>query len=396
MTRTEDRLTDALGASAEFVTRESLRRLIPPAIERSRPGARVWLAASAAAAAVLLVVGGSVAIGTRPSGTGPRSASAEPSYRVEVEQGKDLVVRSTATGKVTDSLSPALGAKGFSGTTVAKASQAPVFAVAYVASGNWTDIDKFVLSKTGHIVDVGRVAKIQQFVNVSLAMSPDGSKIALEGAPVQGPTSGQQVIEVFDRLTGSHSIWAAGTTGGQSQLGIASLSWQATGRSLIYLADRCVSGGFSMLNAVCPGQTGAGPVKGPYLMRLPVAGKQGLLPGGKIDGKRLRTLDLTRGVRAFQAIADPADAGRVFLVEQTHDRVIVDKINARGNSALERIFRSKAEPVLNQGLTASFSADGSGSYFLVNVNKGTFYGWVHAGTFHQLDAARVDWQAGAW
>lgn len=100
MTRTEDWLTDALGARAEFVRQHSLRELVPPGLVRSRPEGRVWLGALATAAAVLLVVGGAAAIRNRTSDAGPKSATSAtpPKYRVEVEEDSNVVARSTATG----------------------------------------------------------------------------------------------------------------------------------------------------------------------------------------------------------------------------------------------------------------------------------------------------------
>jgi len=391
MTRTEDRLTDALEARADFVSQETLRTLVRPGFERSRPGGRVWLAASAASVAVLVVVAGAAAIGPRTLGTDPASASAVPRYRVEVNKFKDLEVRSVATGKVTDTLSAALGAKRLYGTTVASASRASAFAVAYVTSGYRFDIDEFGLTKAGHISHLGEVGKVGEFVNVSLAMSPDGSKIAFAGLSAQGSTADHEVIEVFDLLTGSRSIW----TSGSSRLAIAALSWQATGRSLIYQGDWCKPYNSAILNGYCVGAWGK-PAKAPFIKRLPVVGNRGLLPGGKIGGKLLRTFGSIGKAQSLKAIADPADSRAVLFLEQINGRVLIYKVSAQGKFDPRLLFRSKAESVLRQGESASFYADGSGSYLLVNVNKGALYGWVHAGKFHQLGAKKVDWQAGAW
>src|SRR5579863_3056193 len=122
MTSTEDRLTDALRASADFVSQESLRQLVSPEIERARPVGRIWLAALVPAAAVLLVVGGVAAIGNRSPAPRPRPASAPavlPRYLVEVGDDHDVVVRSTATGKITSSFTGATGATELTATVVA-------------------------------------------------------------------------------------------------------------------------------------------------------------------------------------------------------------------------------------------------------------------------------------
>jgi len=65
MTRTENRLTDALSAAARAIPQESLRPLITPPARR-RP---VWLAPVAAALGIVLVVGLALAAGTWLSGS---------------------------------------------------------------------------------------------------------------------------------------------------------------------------------------------------------------------------------------------------------------------------------------------------------------------------------------
>jgi len=116
MTSTEDRLADALRARTEFVSQESLRELVPPAFESSRPTGRVWLGALAAAAAVLVIVGGAIVIRNRTPDAGSRSAITLPKYRVEVDEDSDVVVRSTATGKIISRLSDTVGVDELSAT----------------------------------------------------------------------------------------------------------------------------------------------------------------------------------------------------------------------------------------------------------------------------------------
>ncbi len=75
MTRTEERLADALGAAASRLREETLRPLsIPP--RRGRRSAR-WLAPIAATASVLLVIGVVVSLAGRfPGPGGPHRAAA--------------------------------------------------------------------------------------------------------------------------------------------------------------------------------------------------------------------------------------------------------------------------------------------------------------------------------
>ncbi len=75
MTRTEDRLTDALTAAARAVPQETLRPLIAPPARRRQPA---WLAPAAAALGIVLVVGVALAVGSRVgrSGAGFSAAAA--------------------------------------------------------------------------------------------------------------------------------------------------------------------------------------------------------------------------------------------------------------------------------------------------------------------------------
>ena len=111
MTRTEDRLADALGVAADAVRADTLRPLVAPSPRRARPA---WLAPAAAAASIV-VLAGLVATGTAVFGTGagkraapppvPAAArAAVPRYYVEADLDRRITVRSTATSRVTSTL----------------------------------------------------------------------------------------------------------------------------------------------------------------------------------------------------------------------------------------------------------------------------------------------------
>ena len=65
MTRTEDRLTDALTAAARAIPEDTLRPLVAPPT-RQRPA---WITPLAAALGIVLVIGLALAAGTRLSGS---------------------------------------------------------------------------------------------------------------------------------------------------------------------------------------------------------------------------------------------------------------------------------------------------------------------------------------
>ena len=101
MTRTEERLTDALGAAARAVRDDTLPPLQFSERERRRPA---WVAPVAAAASLLLVVGLAMAVSGHLHRSERRAppAAAPPRYYVgQHVNGGRPVVRSTATGAVT-------------------------------------------------------------------------------------------------------------------------------------------------------------------------------------------------------------------------------------------------------------------------------------------------------
>ena len=120
MTRTEERLRDALSASAGRVRDNRLRPL--PALE-SEPRRSVlrkhmgWLGPAAAALSVLLIVGLAVTVTGRshqgrPSVSYPALPAGFPKYFAQIAQipnpaGLGVVIRSTSTGaEVTTALTP--------------------------------------------------------------------------------------------------------------------------------------------------------------------------------------------------------------------------------------------------------------------------------------------------
>jgi hypothetical protein len=105
VTRTEERLADALDAAARGLREDALRPLVMP--ER-RPHRPAWLAPLAAAAALLVVIGLAVAVARQTPGAGHRGGqlpgvpTAPHAYYVQDDLNQDRpVVRSTATGAVT-------------------------------------------------------------------------------------------------------------------------------------------------------------------------------------------------------------------------------------------------------------------------------------------------------
>jgi hypothetical protein len=254
MTRTENRLTDALSAAARAVPGETLRPLITPPARR-RP---VWLAPVAAALGIALVVGLALAAGTWLSGSrssgGPAGGQAPVPryYLVESLEGGAPVVRSTATGKITATV-PVPRKANVSVVDILAAARGGVFFVAAAAPGTpGQRLYRFSLTRSGQVtrfaVVPGGVLGNRNRTPDAMAVSPDGSRVAVSfaytyagpgcGGPGERPCPAPRpdYIGIIDAGTGTRSVWRGGTG---PVFSVASLSWTADGRQLVYLGQSC-------------------------------------------------------------------------------------------------------------------------------------------------------------
>jgi hypothetical protein len=149
MTRTEERLTDALTAAVSGLHEDTLRPLAAPA-RRDRRWTR-WLAPAAAAAAVTLVVSlAAVLTGRSPALPGPAAGtSGVPRYYADMDFHGMAVVRATATGAVTASIPVPRLADAPDGNITAAANG--MFFVAAFASQSQERIYRFEVTSTGQV-----------------------------------------------------------------------------------------------------------------------------------------------------------------------------------------------------------------------------------------------------
>jgi hypothetical protein len=251
MTRTEDRLADALAAAVSGLREDTLRPLTAPARRRRRPA---WAAPVAAAASLLLVVGLGVAVAGRLAGTGDKSgpsATAAAPHRYYVEAGLqgNVVVRSTATGAVTATvLDPQPNNSGQA--VVAATSNGTFFVAGDKHETGQEQIYRFRLTGSGKVSGFspvpGGVLRPGQLAD-ALAASPDGSQLAVGVSfYVVHPKSGKgyppepaDQIFVFNTATGAKSVWRGGMRALGSGFGVASLSWTGDGHELVVLGQWC-------------------------------------------------------------------------------------------------------------------------------------------------------------
>jgi hypothetical protein len=259
MTRTEERLVDALGAVGRGVREETLPPL-PARGPAPRPGRwgrwGRWLAPLAAAAGVVLVV---VVVSSVHlfSGPGrPDHAIAPPRYYAAVQPG-GIVIRATATGAVTGripNVPPGHGSFGRYAMSVAAADGGNGFFAAFSGTAA-SHVDKtwvysFRLTSAGRVTGLA-VVRGGVFSGLlagnSMAVSPDGSKVAVALHPPLIPSQGAKPAEigVLDLATGTRTVWAGGLRNrGGLPATIPNVSWASDGRSLVFVSLWCNTGAF--------------------------------------------------------------------------------------------------------------------------------------------------------
>lgn len=405
MTATEDRLTDALHAAARSVTAPTLRPLADHPAPRHvsadpRRPRRRWLAAAASASAVALIAGLAVAVSGRLHASPARPASgALPRFYAEVGQGGPLVVRATATGRVTAHV-PDPQPPGGEFWAVTTAGDLNFFAE-YVTPPGAATIYRFQVTAAGQVTGLAPVpgGRLSGAVALTMAASPRGSQLALAVEPVSGGRAHRpERIVVLSTQTGARTTWAGGEAPhGQNPhtVTILQLSWTADGRELAYLGRWACQQPPASTHGVCGN---AGPLGGYEEVRTldPAA------PGGRLDSGRL----LQRAPVGYLSAAAIGPDGRTLTdVEE------VTQIPGQGSPDwhLFRIIKvdartGRAGRVLGQlrtrgrGFVDDFVPGPSGRNLIVlngtSPGAGAFNGWISRGRPHRLGpaASGVTWE----
>jgi hypothetical protein len=407
MTRTEDRLTDALTAAARAVPEDTLRPLVAPPARRRRPA---WITPLAAALGIVLVIGLALAAGTRLSGSrspgGPAGAQAPVPryYVVEGDQGGSPVVRSTGTGKVTATV-PVPKAANVGVFDVLASTRGGVFFVAAAAPGTEGQrLYRFRLTSSGQVsgftpVPGGAIGR-HYWAADALAVSPDGSRVAVSvgytwtGSSTTCGGAGQQAcpldtpqpdyIEVIDLKTGARSVWRGGNGAAYS---VASLSWTTRGQ-LVYLGQTCGDQKLSsetctnhgrtavvraLNSAAGGGRLGSGPVLLRQSARFPYIAQALISP----DGRTITAVVLTGRMTTSGNETDliPPNLSVIQLSRAT------GQLHVLYQRYLGNIFGSTSAPDVLQ-----LSQDAAGQHWMLNGGvcrnrcpAGGFNGWLRGG-----------------
>ena len=386
MTRTEDRLTDALGAVAERIPDDSL----PPLSASRRPAAlrweraARWLVPVAVAAAVLAVIAGVALVVPGIGSAGPfadlGTRSSPPPYYVSVDWNDRIIVHSTTTGAITDTVPARWDSGDYVGAAVAATRSGRTF---IVAVNDWSTVQtrllRFTLTSAGQVTGLSAPRiRVPGLTRVSAAISPDGSEVALAGVPdadnASQESTGPPKVLLVSLKTGHVRSWTLPARSGGAYL-IQDPSWSADGRALYFLADYCRGGRGGAdpnANAVCSYNW---PVGREWM--IPVPG------GGAALGRARSTAKLPAGTS--QAL--PVPGNELVAFSASNQNIVVGRYTMSGR-LIRVLYQSRPRPELG---SANLSTDASGRYVIVNEDRSTVFGWVSGGRIHDLSTR---WQFG--
>jgi hypothetical protein len=407
MTRTEERLADALGAVAAAVPEETLRPLVAPPPPRPRP---VWLAPAAAAASVVVLAGlvtAAVAVAGsgagKPAGPPPVPAAAlaaVPRYYAEADLDQRITVRSTATSKVTATL-PIRGPLPAGLGAVAAAGHGLFFAAGVAPHSRIEQLYRFRVTAAGKVTGLtpvpgGRLSARQRVDG--LAAAPGGASVALSYSTVwHGNPSGPDRLIVIDTKTGARTVWRGGTRGENGRngvFGVASMSWTGDGQRLAVLGQWCPGSGshaYAETNIFCQGSGGqAHRVAEVWLIRPADGG--GLLSRGQLllrqsdrypylaqalispDGRVLTAMVLTGPVVG----QNPGGDGTI------PDNMTIRQIAVPSGRPLGVLYRRHLGSTFETGASPDFlglTGDSTRQHWIVIAELGhdPFNGWLYRG-----------------
>jgi hypothetical protein len=427
MTRTEDRLADALHASADRVREDRLcpfptldpdARCDPAAGPRARRRAvwRAWLVPVAAAASVALIIGLAVAVTGAPQLAGPGRASGTsrttagfPTYFAQFIDtpngvGPTVQVRYSGTGATVASV-PSVQMPGWvlALHAIGASPDGHTFYLAYQAFGTVNSssmsqiwIYRLSITGSGAAMPLTRIEGGDISVGAadytsggSLAVSPDGSKLALtiDNTDQRGHDSQgwADKIVVIDLATGARHVWRGGLYRSGKTFSIPDISWTADGRSLVFLAVWCSYPEFS---SRCVSTSGPEGYRDAQVRSLSVGTGDGTL-----DRSAVLLAQSVRYPFIAAAVAGPAGAELNVAVLSGHpgspgswSEVAVERVSAVNGSLLGVVYRSVPRRGEKQPIGVDISPDPSGRYLLLTYSSpGEIYtGWIEAGKLHVL------------
>lgn len=413
MTRTEERLRDALGAAAAQVDDDRLRPLAGPAPEarQRRPGRLRghrafpgWLAPVAAALSVLLVVALAMSLTrggrhpARPSDGYPLPAGF-PRYVADIYQD-GVAVRSTSTGAVvTTAMTPDVPGWQLFPQAVAAAPDDRSFYIAYDASDEtgaqprqiW--IYQLTWSHGGSANSLSWIrgnpvpGSDVLAIDGSMAVSPDGTRLALTAAsPARVAEPDSRVwpdeIIVIDLRTGTRSVWRGGLSHPGRTFTVPGLAWAPDSRSLVFRAIWCRPVPNTNQCADTPGRLG---YRGTQVRSLDAAAG-----GGTLSRSTVLLAQSARYPDIADAVPGPRGELTLAVLSGSPDaaRLTVERVTAARGSEPVVLYRSRAYGTAGLPDSVTLGLDAAGRYLTLTYPSGAGYvsGWIDHGILRFLPA----------
>jgi hypothetical protein len=396
MTRTEERLADALGAAARAVREDALDLLIMP--ERRLRRRPTWVAPVAAAAGLLLAVGLGSAVSGHMPGTGHAAQVATdvgppPRYYVDTQYLGTTVVRATATGAVTATVPVTAPLEN---PQVFGAADGEFFIFGYLDAGSDPAKDHPPLLYRFRLTGAGQVTALSAVPGSSFsdqptieaaAASPDGSKVAFglfTRVSSQIVTMHHLVAEivVIDTATGRRTVWQGGMASFADPFRFDSLSWTNEGE-LAFLVQFCQPHGAVSTDSTCPGLPKSGATR-PKQSEVWVLDADSA--GGRLDSGRMVLSQSAQFPDIEQAVISP-DGSTLTAIVVNQEPVF---FSSAGNVKLSRPGRFSVDQIwVANGTQLSTLYQGSLRWetWLQLSSDGSAGHWLIAGNFNQLPVA---------
>jgi hypothetical protein len=358
----------------------------------------------AAAAAVVLLGGAGAALAAQPGRSAPAAAAAASAsgvprfYIVQAFSGKagEPRVRARATGRVTAKVRCPSASPTVQLDSVTAAARQTFFLVCedvsqptYPYTVLSSQVYRFRLTNAGHIrgYAVVKGGALTGLSAQSVAVTPDGSELAISVAPGATPRGGISRPEVImiNTATGSHATWqGAPDTPGTIRYPVYDLSLSSNGKKMAFLTQphcirkkgsTCKVGGGEQERVV--GNASAG----------------GQLSSARVVFRQSSLMRISLGYINDTAMTPDASLITVAEVDWPVGHVSVVHVSVASGKQVGVVYRMHTGDGFSY---RTFSADASGQHLLLDAgpSKAAINGWIDNGHLVRLKPAgdSVGWE----